>query len=158
MLWSHWISTSFSSQTLESTKISTYEPVSSRKYENRYRTKICNFTVSCLSAIRDNLLLFLWPSKRKPRHCGESTWEKRPGQRDKVPSVPVSCNCGWFESCSCWFLESASEVKQRENDEKLKSLAHYIVFCGKPNILLRGHPNEKVNQATVSRLSSASNQ
>ena len=35
---------------------------------------------------------------------------------------------------------------------------HYIVFCGKQNILLRGHPNEKVimNQATVSRLSSAS--
>ena len=47
-------------------------------------------------------------------------------------------------------------MKQRENDEKLKSLVHYIVFCGKQNILLRGHPNEKVNQATVSRLSSAS--
>ena len=78
----------------------------------------------------------------------------RPGQRDKVPSVPVSG--GWFESCSCWFLESASEVKQRENDEKLKSLVHYIVLCEKQNILLRGHPNEKVNQATVSRLSSAS--
>ena len=30
------------------------------------------------------------------------------------------------------------------------------MFCGKQNILLRGHPNEKVNQATVSRLSSAS--
>ena len=28
---------------------------------------------ACLSAIRDNLLLCLWPSKRKPRHCGEST-------------------------------------------------------------------------------------
>ena len=39
------MSTSFSSQILESTKISTYEPVSSRKYANRYRTKICNFTV-----------------------------------------------------------------------------------------------------------------
>ena len=49
-----------------------------------------------------------------------------------VPSVPVSC--GWF--CSCWLLESASEVKQRENDEKLKSLVHYIVFCGKQNIIL----------------------
>ena len=47
-------------------------------------------------------------------------------------------------------------MKQRENDEKLKSLVHYIVFCRKQNILLRGHPNEKVNQATVSRLSSAS--
>ena len=47
-------------------------------------------------------------------------------------------------------------AKQRENDKKLKSLVHYIVFCGKQNILLRGHPNEKVNQATVSRLSSAS--
>ena len=47
-------------------------------------------------------------------------------------------------------------MKQRENDEKRKSLVHYIVFCGKQNILLRGHHNEKVNQATVSRLSSAS--
>ena len=47
-------------------------------------------------------------------------------------------------------------MKQRENDEKLKSLVHYIAFCGKQNILLRGHANEKVNQATVSRLSSAS--
>ena len=47
-------------------------------------------------------------------------------------------------------------MKQRENDEKLKSLVHYIVFCGKQNILLQGHQNEKVNQATVSRLSSAS--
>ena len=47
-------------------------------------------------------------------------------------------------------------MEQRENDEKLKSLVYYIVFCGKQNILLRGHPNEKVNQATVSRLSSAS--
>ena len=47
------------------------------------------------------------------------------------------------------------EVKQREN-EKLKPLVHYTVFCGKQNILLRGHPSEKVNQATVSRLSSAS--
>ena len=46
-------------------------------------------------------------------------------------------------------------MKQRENDEKLKSVVH-IVFCGKQNILLRGHPNEKVNQATVSRFSSAS--
>ena len=83
--------------------------------------------------------------------------EKRPaGHRDKVPSVPVSCNRGWFESCSCWFLESASEVKQRKNADKLKSLVHYIVFCGKQNILLWGHPNEKVNQTTVSRLSSAS--
>ena len=72
---------------------------------------------------------------------GTAVKAKRPGQRDKVPSVTVSC--GWFESCSCWLLESASEVKQRENDEKLKSLVHYIVFCGKQNILLRGHPNEK---------------
>ena len=32
---------------LESTKISSYEPVSSQKYENRYGTKICNFTVWC---------------------------------------------------------------------------------------------------------------
>ena len=36
------------------------------------------------------------------------------------------------------------------------TVVHYIVFCGKQNILLLGHPNEKVNQATVSRLSSAS--
>ena len=33
---------------------------------------------------------------------------------------------------------------------------HYIVLCEKQNILLRGSPNEKVIQATVSRLSSAS--
>ena len=33
-------------EALESTKISSYEPVSSQKYENGYRTKICNFTVS----------------------------------------------------------------------------------------------------------------
>ena len=34
----------FCSEALESTKISSYEPVSSQKYENGYRTKICNFT------------------------------------------------------------------------------------------------------------------
>ena len=32
-------------EALERTKISSYEPVSSQKYENGYRTKICNFTV-----------------------------------------------------------------------------------------------------------------
>ena len=47
-------------------------------------------------------------------------------------------------------------MKQRENDEKLKSLVHYIVLCEKQNFLLQGPPNEKVNQAKVSRLSSAS--
>ena len=36
---------------LESTKISSYEPVSSQKYENGYRTKIYNFTV-CLNHLR----------------------------------------------------------------------------------------------------------
>ena len=35
----------FCFEALESTKISSYEPVSSEKYENGYRTKICNFTV-----------------------------------------------------------------------------------------------------------------
>ena len=111
--------------------------------------------LSCLSAIRDNLLLCLWPSKRKRRHCGESTGKSDQDSVTKYHqfrSVVVYSNT----ACSCWFLESASEVKQRENDEKLKSLVHYIVFCGKQNILLRGHPNEKVNQARVSRLSSAS--
>ena len=39
--------------------------------------------------------------------------EKRPGQRDKVPSVPVSC--GWFESCSCWFLERWSRDRMMRN-------------------------------------------
>ena len=34
---------SFSFETLESTKIGLYEPVSSQKYENGYRTKICDF-------------------------------------------------------------------------------------------------------------------
>ena len=32
-------------QALKSMKISSYEPVSSQKYENGYRTKMCNFTV-----------------------------------------------------------------------------------------------------------------
>ena len=32
-------------EALESAKISSYEPVSSQKYKNEYRTKICNFTV-----------------------------------------------------------------------------------------------------------------
>ena len=35
----------FCFQALEGTKISSYEQVSSQKYENGYRTKICNFTV-----------------------------------------------------------------------------------------------------------------
>ena len=35
----------FFCEALKSTKISSYEPVSSQKYENRYRMKICNFTV-----------------------------------------------------------------------------------------------------------------
>ena len=35
----------FCFEALQSTKISSYEPVSSQKYENGYRTKICNFTV-----------------------------------------------------------------------------------------------------------------
>ena len=35
----------FCFEALESTKISSYELVSSQKYENGYRTKICNFTV-----------------------------------------------------------------------------------------------------------------
>ena len=33
-----------------------------------------------------------------------------------------------YSNPACWFLESASEVKQRENDEKLKSLVHYCVL------------------------------
>ena len=37
---------SFSFEALKSTKISSYEPVSSQKYENGHRTEICNFTVS----------------------------------------------------------------------------------------------------------------
>ena len=115
----------------------------------RWRTAAIERTtcdLSCLSTIRDNLLLHLWPSQRKPRHWGESTGKSdQDSVTDKVPSVLVSC--GWFESCSCWFLESASdEVKQRENDEKRNSLMHFIVFCGKQNILLRAHPNEKVGQ------------
>ena len=42
----------------------------------RWRTAAIERTtcdLSCLLAIRDNLLLCLWPYKRKPRHCGEST-------------------------------------------------------------------------------------
>ena len=33
-------------EALESTKMSSYEPVSSQKYENGYWTKICDFTVT----------------------------------------------------------------------------------------------------------------
>ena len=35
----------FCFEALKSTKISSYEPVLSQKYENGYRTKMCNFTV-----------------------------------------------------------------------------------------------------------------
>ena len=34
-------------EAVESTKFSSHEPVSSQKYENGYRTKICNFTIYC---------------------------------------------------------------------------------------------------------------
>ena len=49
--WGHWISMKFCFEALESTKISSYEPVSSQKYENGYWTKICNFTVSVMSLV-----------------------------------------------------------------------------------------------------------
>ena len=113
--------------------------------------------LSCLSAIWDNSLLCLWHLKDS-----HDTAVKEQGKATRTAwqSAIISCQSQlWlieYSSCACWFLESASEVKQRENDEKLKSLVHYIVFCWKENVLLRGHPNEKVNQATVSRLSSAS--
>ena len=43
-------------EALESTKISSYEPVSSQKYENGYRTKICNFTVvQAIKKVKFNL-------------------------------------------------------------------------------------------------------
>ena len=45
LLWDPRFSTSFYIEAFESTKISSYEPVSSQKYENGYRTKSCNFTV-----------------------------------------------------------------------------------------------------------------
>ena len=35
----------FCSEALESTKIKLYEPVSSQKYKNGYRAKICDLTV-----------------------------------------------------------------------------------------------------------------
>ena len=43
--WGHRILMKFCFEALESTKISSYEPVSGQKYENGCRTKICNFTV-----------------------------------------------------------------------------------------------------------------
>ena len=46
LLWDPRISMWFCVEALKSTKISSYEPVSSQKYENGYRTKICNFTVT----------------------------------------------------------------------------------------------------------------
>lgn len=51
-------------------------------------------------------------------------------------------------------LEGASETQQRQNDEKLKSLLDCIVFCGKQNIPLRGHRNEKVQYMDVAAASS----
>ena len=88
--------------------------------------------LSCLSVIRDNLLLCLWPSKRKPRQCGESTGKSDQESVTKSPSVPVRCNgCGWFESCCCWFLESASEVKQRERvwwEAEVTSALHCVLW------------------------------
>ena len=38
-------------EAFESTKISSYEPVSSQKYENGYQTKISNFTVLVVDAM-----------------------------------------------------------------------------------------------------------
>ena len=56
-------------EALESTKISSYEPVSSQKYENGYRTKMCNFTVEQKKI----------PPKRKFRIClhHQDTWTDR---------------------------------------------------------------------------------
>ena len=57
LLWDPRFSTSFYFEAFESTKISSYEPVSRQKYENGYRTKICNFTVIFL------WLLLFWTSR-----------------------------------------------------------------------------------------------
>ena len=91
-----------------------------------------------------------------------TTWKKATTLRWKAQGKAT--RTAWqsaISSSQLWLIRTlqlliSREVKQRENDEKLKSLVHYIVFCGKQNNLLRGHPNEKVKQATVSRLSSAS--
>ena len=46
LFWDCPISLYFYRAAREGAKISSYEPVSSQKYENRYRRKICDFTVS----------------------------------------------------------------------------------------------------------------
>ena len=54
--WGPRISMSFCFEALESTTISSYERVSSQKYENGYWTKICDFTV----ALRGHPVGFGW--------------------------------------------------------------------------------------------------
>ena len=43
-------------------KISSYQPVSSQKYENGYRTKICNFTVVRGRPVQNDLIDFFRPA------------------------------------------------------------------------------------------------
>ena len=58
LFWGPQISTSFCFDDLESTKISQYEPVLSQKYENGYRTKICNFTVTPEKKLDGSITVF----------------------------------------------------------------------------------------------------
>ena len=73
--------------------------------------------LSCLSAIRDNLLLCLprWPSKRKPRHCGdhESTGKSdqesmtvstiSSGQLWLILQLLIARECFWGEAEREWW-------------------------------------------------------
>ena len=100
---------------------------------------------SCPSAIRENLLLYLWLSKEEGYDtAAKAQWKAiTPGQLPggKVPSVQVGC--GWFESCSCWLARECFWGEAQENVEELKSPVDYIVCCGKQSIALRGHRNKK---------------
>ena len=72
--------------------------------------------LSCLSATRDNLLLCLWPSERKPRHCGESTGESDQDSVTKYHAISsgqlwlirilqllISRECFWGEAEREWW-------------------------------------------------------
>ena len=89
--WGHRISMLFCFEALESTKIISYEPVSSQKYENGYRTKICYFTVSVLT--------FIWSLKRVWVCYWRQLWNhcnKPSSTSGYMPTAYEHCGCPNF--------------------------------------------------------------
>ena len=88
-------------EALKSTKISSYEPVSSQKYENGYRTKICNFTESrstCAAANPKNWMAHNWSQtsfdREKSPHVSSHKEKDKPVSLVHMYSVPTSTwNC-----------------------------------------------------------------